>query len=196
MTKLLRALLALPALTLVVVLGSGPASAGGWAVATLDSVPVAVTGQTVTIGFTVRAHGIRPVEPSPGVGIVLQSDDGRRELFPAEASGPVGHYVVDVTFPDDGAWTWAVHHNWGSDQDLGPLDLVSSSGASALARPSSPPPASTSPSANPLATGPAGPSDHHRWPAAVRYGLALLALGLASWSVRDLVPAGRRLVAA
>lgn len=147
---------------------AGPAAAGGWAVSTLDSVPVAEPGATVEVGFTIRQHGVTPINPDGAVGIVLRSATGAEEFFfAAEPVGAVGHYVAEVTFPDDGTWSWAVRQGWFADQELGDLELA----------PVSAPSAATA---------------AHRGPAWLRYGLPVLAIVLAAGAGRELVRNGQR----
>ncbi|MEO8162945.1 MAG: hypothetical protein ABI590_04110, partial [Ilumatobacteraceae bacterium] len=56
----------------VCVLGVGSlATAGGWAVSTLDEVPVPIAGEPIDVGFTIRQHGITPVDISENVGITI-----------------------------------------------------------------------------------------------------------------------------
>lgn len=144
----------------VVVLASGPAAAGGWAVTTLDSVPASMAGETVEVGFTIRQHGVTPVNPEGDVGVVFRSETGGEQFFAAEPVGDVGHYVAVVTFPADGTWSWAVRQGWFADQALGVLELA--------------------PRSDLLVAG------GYRWPAWVRYGLPVLALMLAVGAVFDL----------
>ena len=66
------------------VLGFGSAaSAGGWAVTTLDEVPVPTSGEAVTVGFTILQHGVTPADLDEGVGIEITGADGTVEVFPA-----------------------------------------------------------------------------------------------------------------
>jgi hypothetical protein len=115
-----------------------PALAGGWAIVTLDSLPREVrAGQSLQIGFVVRQHGKTPTnqdlngKPLKPVLTARKQNttetgkaDGTLVMVAARASvqakgeetiraearqeGPVGHYVVDVTFPSDGAWAWQI----------------------------------------------------------------------------------------
>lgn len=99
---------------------------GGWATSTLDPLPPLVPGETADIGFTVRQHGVTPVDLSqfgPGdVGIALRTDAGV-EFFDAEAQGAVGHYVSRVVLPDAGSYRWEVRQGMFGPQHLGTLDL-------------------------------------------------------------------------
>jgi hypothetical protein len=85
------------------------ALAGGWAVVTLDELPAEVRqGESLRLGFMVRQHGqtaTNQVKPyleahNTGTGEVFRVE-GRQE-------GPVGHFVVEVTFPTAGSWEWAI----------------------------------------------------------------------------------------
>jgi hypothetical protein len=92
---------------------------GGWATTTLDDAPQARAGETTDIGFTIRQHGERPVNVDD-VAVVIRADDGDR-TYPAVQEGPVGHYVAEVTFPDEGEYDWVVRQGWFGDYDMGRL---------------------------------------------------------------------------
>ncbi|HEX6658133.1 MAG TPA: hypothetical protein VF065_08625, partial [Ilumatobacter sp.] len=77
------------------------ASAGGWAVSTLDEVPAPAPGEAVTVGFTIRQHGVAPVNIDD-VGVEVTGPSGDIEVFPATQEGAVGHYVADVVFGEVG----------------------------------------------------------------------------------------------
>lgn len=154
------------AVLIVTVFAAGSVSAGGWAVTTLDSVPAATANQTVEVGFTIRQHGVTPVNPEGEVGIVFRSSAGDEQFFVAEAVGETGHYVAEVTFPEDGTWTWAVRQGWFSEQALGTIDLAVS-GSSTTA-------------------------GDYRWPAWIRYGLPALALLFGAGAILDVGWARRR----
>ena len=142
---------------LAVVLGlSWPAQAGGWAVTTLDPLPAAQPGEPMSVGFTIRQHGVTPVDLTD-VAIVVYSADGAPLTFPARSDGTLGHYVADVTVPA-GTHRWEVVQGSFGPQDLGPLVVGGSTTAAA-------PPAGSEP----------------RWPQPVRFGL--LALTAASAAV-------------
>lgn len=93
---------------IVLCLGFAPAaSAGGWAVVTLEELPAAIrAGETYSFGFTIRAHGQTPVDGLAGAaGIeVVGRGPGERAYFPAQPGGRPGLYTADVTFPAAGAW--------------------------------------------------------------------------------------------
>ena len=66
------------------------ASAGGWAVGSLDAVPAATAGQTSAVGFTVLQHGVTPADLSEDVGIEIVNADGTALFFPATNDGVPG----------------------------------------------------------------------------------------------------------
>lgn len=86
-----------------------PAQAGGWAVVTLDALPRDVhAGQTLQLGFMVRQHGHTPnsnVEPTLDA---TNAAAGETLQIKATQHGPVGHFVVDVSFPSEGTWEWSI----------------------------------------------------------------------------------------
>lgn len=108
----------------VCVLGIGSlATAGGWAVSTLDEVPVPIAGEPIDVGFTIRAHGITPVDISGNVGITITLGGGTANYFPATADETVGHYVARVEFPTVGSYQWSIRQGWYAEQDLGQIDV-------------------------------------------------------------------------
>lgn len=114
------------ALTLAACAGfTRPASAGGWAVASLDSVPAAEPGATVDVAFTILQHGVTPAALDDGVGIEIRhGDDGNSSFFPAVGDGIAGHYVATVTFPETaGRYEWQVQMGWFGSHELGTLDV-------------------------------------------------------------------------
>ncbi len=90
------------------------AHAGGWATVTLDALPGEVhAGQALTIGFMVRQHGQTPINsvgPQSLTPYLLATHTESKTAVRAEArqSGAVGHFVVEVTFPRSGAWTFKI----------------------------------------------------------------------------------------
>lgn len=147
-------------------LGGTAASAGGWAVGSLDAVPDATAGGTVKVGFTILQHGVRPVdllvEPGTDVGIVIVDSDGSETFFPATSDGPVGHYIAQVRFPEVGVVQGSLRMGWFADQPLGPLAITDGTSSASSG-----------------------------WPAA-RTALALLAIGLAIVAFGDAVLSRRR----
>jgi hypothetical protein len=146
------------------VLGFGTAaSAGGWAVTTLDEVPVPASGEAVTVGFTILQHGVTPANLDEGVAIEITGADGTVEVFPATNDRP-GHYVASVVFPAAGEYRWAVQQGWFGEQELGSLSVG----------------------------GPSSTTTGYRFPTVVRYGLPVLAIGLAGLAIADVLAGVRR----
>ena len=104
---------------------SSPALAGGWAVTTLDSVPDGFdAGQTYSIGYTIRQHGITPVDlASTGIRIT-SADSGKQITFEGRKDGAVGHYVARVSFPAAGGWKWEALQDWFGPQPLGQVEVA------------------------------------------------------------------------
>jgi hypothetical protein len=115
---------------------AAPAAAGGWATSTLDQTPTQLaTGTDQPIGFTVLQHGRTPVDPTEGgtqaVGIrMVDITNGTTLTFPAQQSGPTGHYVSTVRIPTAGTWQWEVLQGWFQPQPLGEITVT---GAAATA---------------------------------------------------------------
>jgi hypothetical protein len=112
----------------LVLAAATPASAGGWAVSTLDAPPGQLSaGEDHHIGFTIRQHGVTPVNMGADegtVGIRMVSGSGQTFTFVAEQEGAVGHYVATVNVPSAGAWSWEVLQGWFEAQPLGAIDVT------------------------------------------------------------------------
>jgi hypothetical protein len=94
---------------------AGAASAGGWAVVTLDTLPGEVrAGETLELGFVVRQHGQTPVDVHTWEGGRMpvlwarHSETGEELMIGARKAGVEGHYAVSVTFPRAGIWAWQI----------------------------------------------------------------------------------------
>ena len=119
-------------LALVVAAFATPASAGGWAVTSLDELPAATAGESLDVGFTILQHGQTPAVLESGVGLELVLLDGTTEFFPAVAEGLPGHYVATVTFPvDAGSYQWRAHMDWFGTYELGSIDVAAATSTSA-----------------------------------------------------------------
>jgi hypothetical protein len=149
---------------------AGEASAGGWAVTTLDAVPTPQVGKVESVGFVIRQHGVTPVRLDADVGVEVRSASGRVDYFPATPSGAVGHYVAEVVFREPGAATWAIHQGWFGPQDLGIVAVGSGAATSATVT-------------------------DRDWPAVVRLGLPVLAFAAAAVAVGDAARGRRRVPA-
>ncbi|BAN04226.1 hypothetical protein YM304_39120 [Ilumatobacter coccineus YM16-304] len=104
---------------------SAPASAGGWAVGSLDAVPAPSAGETVEIGFTILQHGVTPADLADDVGIEIIGTDGMVSYFAAEQDDTVGHYTASVTFPTTaGEYEWNIRMGWFGPQELGSLNIA------------------------------------------------------------------------
>jgi hypothetical protein len=123
------------ALVVVAGPGAGPASAGGWAITTMDALPAGgvVPGRATPLGYTIRQHGVTPVELDDSA-LVVTMTDGRTLRFAGVADGPPGHHVAVVTVPEAGRFALTVDQGWFAPQDLGHL-VVGSGSAAAAATP-------------------------------------------------------------
>ena len=90
------------------------ALAGGWATVTLDTLPKAVrAGESVRLGFMIRQHGDKPIsdiggEPLTPFLIATHSESNEQLKVPGRQEGAQGHFVLDVSFPKTGAWTFKI----------------------------------------------------------------------------------------
>ena len=107
------------------------AQAGGWAVVTLDALPVEPrAGQTLHLGFMVRQHGVTPidtafdVEPMRPRLSATNTKNGTSIEVDARKEGPRGHFVVDVTFPGAGTWEWQIRPDPFPPTQLGHLTIL------------------------------------------------------------------------
>lgn len=104
---------------------SAPASAGGWAVGSLDAVPAPSAGETVEVGFTILQHGVTPADLADDVGIEIIGTDGTVNYFAAAQDETVGHYTASVTFPTTaGDYEWNIRMGWFGPQELGSLNVA------------------------------------------------------------------------
>ena len=166
----MRKLLVGAGLVVVVLAALSPAAhAGGWAVSTLDPMDPPVAGQETEVGFTIRQHGVSPVEIED-VAVAITGPSGAVAVFDARHDGTTGHYVATVVF-DEGQSTWEIRQGWFAPQPLGVIDV----GASA-------------PSETPVAV----ESSSYRWPSAARALLPLAAIALAGVAIADAVSSRRR----
>ncbi len=113
------------------------ARAGGWALVTLDSLPAEPrAGQTLHVGFMVRQHGVTPIDSAFGTEPVTprltatNAESGESISVDARKDGPVGHFVVDVTFPSAGSWEWQIAPEPFQPTKLGKLSVLPAVAAS------------------------------------------------------------------
>lgn len=83
------------------------ASAGGWAVVTLDAMPAnLVVNEPFKIGMTIRQHGKMPYAYN---NVRVRGFHSTGEKFETRAEMDVkGHYTATLIFSRAGKWQWAV----------------------------------------------------------------------------------------
>ena len=85
------------------------ASAGGMATVHLDAPPEnVVMGVPYRLGFMVMQHDVTPANVDRAVVSATHRETGEALEAIATQEGPVGHYVVDLTFPKAGSWKWMI----------------------------------------------------------------------------------------
>lgn len=139
-----RLLLVASATLLLAVLSAASALAGGMAISILDPLPTSIeAGQTYKIGYTIKQHGIEPVDVARFGGtteIVAWTADMSQHLrFPGRPEGERGHYVADVTLPTAGRWSWEVTQGPFRPHPLGELVVRAPAPAPAPAAPAAAP---------------------------------------------------------
>jgi hypothetical protein len=104
--------LAVPALVL---LPLGTLLVGGWAVTTVEDLPdYAVAGQPISLAFTVRQHGIKPMD---GLRPRVEARAGELTTTAAAMSARMGgQYSTTITLPRPGDWTITIHSGFGRDK--------------------------------------------------------------------------------
>jgi mono/diheme cytochrome c family protein len=100
-----------------------PVFAGGWAVITLDELPGDVAaGEPLTIGFTVRQHGITLMDGLYPT-VTARLPDGEQFVVDAEQDDKPGHYTATLIFPKDGKWEWSIQA-FSMDQPMPALNVT------------------------------------------------------------------------
>lgn len=111
-----------------------PVWAGGWAVITLDELPThVVAGGPLSIGFTVRQHGITPMDGLEPIVVANLYKEQELKVI-AEQDGEPGHYTATLTFPKEGEWRWIIRAF--SMEQLMPTLSVAPAAGGTVARPS------------------------------------------------------------
>jgi len=102
-----------------------PVFAGGWAIITLDDLPLNVkAGKPVKIGFMVLQHGQRPINGlEPTVTARLSLKD--KIVVNAIPEGRSGHYTAMLIFPKEGNWEWSIQA-FTMDQKMPALTVAAS----------------------------------------------------------------------
>ena len=125
-----RIRIALGFVLLVALIFVVPAFAGGWAVITLDELPLnVIAGEPVAISFTVLQHGRTPMldlHPT----ITARAASAEPMVISAEPDGKPGHYAATLTFPKEGNWEWSIQA-FTMDQPMPALKVASANPASA-----------------------------------------------------------------
>jgi hypothetical protein len=121
-----RSALALACALVTLLTLTGSAFAGGWAVTTIDALPEGgfQAGQTYRLGFWIRQHGQHPFAGAKPSFQITSAESGERRAFPGHPDGEDGHYVVEVTFPAEGEWSWEVSQDPFSVQSLGTVSVA------------------------------------------------------------------------
>lgn len=110
--------------------------AGGWAVVTLDELPIeVVTGQPLKIGFMIRQHGRTPWVYDQVMVNATHLQSHEKISVEAKANGALGHYEATLKFPQAGTWRWGIESGLMPMQqpmpDLIVLDSVSAKNVNA-----------------------------------------------------------------
>jgi hypothetical protein len=143
------------------------ASAGGWAVSTVDPMATPAAGVPIDVGFTIRQHGMTPVDLAD-VAIAVTGPSGETTVYPAQRDGDVGHYVASVTF-DAGQSTWEIRQGFFEPQPLGTITVASDASSPSVVESSS-----------------------YRWPGVARGLVPLAAIALATVAIADAIASRRR----
>ena len=99
-------------------------SAGGWAVASFDEVPVGFeAGSTYDLQYTVLHHGKVPVDVGTSEVRIFDSR-GAGTVFEATPTGELGRYSVSLTFPESGSWSWEVTLGDFQSQEMGEAQVA------------------------------------------------------------------------
>ncbi len=113
--------------------------AGGWATVTMDELPTDIhAGEPFTIGFAVLQPGLTPV---PDLGpdfpveplIVANSiPAGERVEFEAVPTKKPGHFVAEITLPNEGEWAWSITPRPFGEQVLEPITVLPATQAAVI----------------------------------------------------------------
>jgi hypothetical protein len=108
------------------------AQAGGWAIASFDSLPADFeAGESYNLTYTILQHGKTPVDVGTSV-VRIRDSHGALTEFEAVTTGEVGRYHVTVTFPAAGSFLWEVTQGDFEPYQLGTIE-VSAAAASVAA---------------------------------------------------------------
>jgi hypothetical protein len=108
----------------IVLLPAIPFLAGGWAVTTVEDLPdYAVAGRPLTLTFTVRQHGFRPID---GLTPRVEALGSELKTYGAVGAGSAsGRYTTRITLPRAGDWIITIHSGFGNSRTtLMPLTAI------------------------------------------------------------------------
>ena len=117
-----------PAALVLASLAAMAFSFGGWAVITVDDLPHAFTvGEPVSIAFTVRQHGVRPLDGLAPTIVASDGTHGQGDVSAsASPSGPSGHYEASLVVPRRGNWRVTINSGFRTSAvTLYPIPAVS-----------------------------------------------------------------------
>lgn len=111
---------------LLFVAGVSVASAGGWAVVTLDAMPVnVVVNQPVKVAMMIRQHGQTPWVYN---NVIVHGFMSTGAQFSAKAKmDQPGHYTAELNFPKAGTWNWGVTSGLMPETQMMPALVVANS---------------------------------------------------------------------
>ena len=119
----MKRLVMMMAMAVLLVVPAGMATAGGWAMATLDTTPSGLAaGESMQVGYRILQHGVHPVDVD-ATQIRFFDKVGEVATFPGRSTGEVGHYVAEVTMPESGTYRWDVTMGSFPAQDLGFIEV-------------------------------------------------------------------------
>lgn len=102
--------------------------AGGWAVFTLDHVPLSPrAGEQIDLSFVARAHGREPIDLPAGEATFVFTNraTGEARRVSAAPSGlAAGHHKAAVVLPAAGTWDWELRPSWYPTVKFQPLVVL------------------------------------------------------------------------
>jgi len=91
------------------------ASVGGWATITVKDLPdYVVAGQPTELAFTIRQHGVTPMDELAPV-IEAKSSTGEAKVKARPGRAP-GEYHATVTLSEPGDWKLTIHSGFGESR--------------------------------------------------------------------------------
>ena len=88
-----------------------------------------VAGVPWRVGFTVRQHDVTPTNDVTPILRARHTETGDEITAAARQDGPVGHFVVEMTFPVSGGWKWAIYPEPFAETSFETLNVVDTPGA-------------------------------------------------------------------